>query len=242
MKSLRELAQDYSKSILDKETYRKARSELLEKISSGEVEVQEHEYPEIAKTFTPPSQYPSTGNTITQVITYDEESTDTGTTIRITPKSDPSSEDIKYHKKPITIICALTIAVCMIGLIAFTSLTKDKQSEAEKITQTTSSQTLIHEFLRQKNWNKENLANFSASWQNLSAQEQAAIMSTPDMKRLTNSIHKQLLDAQALLNLGDVENSIANQQMLVNFAYTLGIRDKRLTILKPEPKVPESTD
>jgi len=55
------------------------------------------------------------------------------------------------------------------------------------------------------------------------------------MKRLINTIYQQLLDERALLSLGDVENAVVNQHMLVNFAEKLGIEDKRLNVFEPEP-------
>ncbi|MCH8262641.1 MAG: SUMF1/EgtB/PvdO family nonheme iron enzyme [Proteobacteria bacterium] len=103
------------------------------------------------------------------------------------------------------------------------------------IVQSSAGQGLIIDFIQQKNWTQENLDVFVTSWQQMSAQEQTAAFSSLEMKRLINTIYQQLLDERALLSLGDVENAVANQHMLVNFAEQLGIEDKRLNVFEPEP-------
>jgi formylglycine-generating enzyme required for sulfatase activity len=247
MKSLRELAREYAKNVIDRESYRNSRRELIQGISAGKIEVEVHEYLAPLEIFS--EELDETNeNLITQITRPKQNKTLTPTSERpekpqtnVEPKPVPSPAEPStgiFKRRNILIIVGAIIVLCILILtILLFSITEDKPSTTIDlpIVQSSAGQALIIDFIRQKNWTQENMDVFVASWQQMSAQEQTAAFSSPEMKRLINTIYQQLLDERALLSLGDVENAVANQHMLVNFAEQLGIEDKRLKVLEPNP-------
>ena len=244
IKNLRELAKEYAQNIIDQESYRKSRSKLIQGICSGKIHVEKHEYLAPIDSFN--EELGDTAeNAITQ-ITYPAEKPQTASEwpqtepeSRQTLPPETSSSGIFSHKI-IIIAMAVIIALCIITLtILLISTTEDSPSSNTNhlVLQSSPGQRLIVDFIQKKNWSHESLESFSTSWSQLSDQVQSATSTSPEMKRLISTIYQKLMDERALLSLGDVENAVANQQMLVNFAEQLGIDDKRLTVVKPEPAV-----
>ena len=251
MKSLRELAKEHARNVIDQDTYRKSRSELIQGICAGKIDVEKHEY------LTPlESCYEelddTADNLVTQITNPAKKSQAASAQVaserppaepvsrsRPTPPPETSSSGI-FSRKNIIIVTAAIIALSITALTILLFLTTEDSPSSNTnhlVLQSSPGQSLIVDFIREKNWSHESLESFSTSWSQLSVQEHSATSTGPEMKRLTNTIYQQLLDERALLGLGDVENAVANQQMLVNFAEQLGIDDKRLTVVKPEPEV-----
>ena len=240
MKDLRELAKDYVQNTIDLESYRKSRSELIKGICAGEVVVKENEY--LAPLNSLEEELDDiTENMGTQIVNQGEDSKVAPANSKATGQKRSSSLSTgKIEQKAIIIGSLVIVVLCIIIL---TSLllpsTKEELPKTlptnEAVKKSSAGQSLIVEFMQQKNWTRENLNSFAASWQQLSAQEHEATHASPEMKRLTNAIYRQLLDERALISLGDVENAAANQRLLVDFTERLGIEDKRFTVVEPEP-------
>ena len=257
MKNLRELAREYAQNVLDQESYHKSRRELIQGICAGEVEVETHEY------LTPLENLPeeiddTRENIITQLSqpsTDDADSTvpDIAGSApaarpkpKATPKLSPTSRS-RWIIRQKNIVIGM-VAIILLAIITLTILllpaTDDSSVQVTEVqvAEYNSGQILITDFIQQKNWSQNNITSFVTSWQLLSEQEHSAAAESPEMKRLVNSIYQQLLDERALLSLGDVENAVANQRSLVNFANQLGINDARFTVLEPEPQADTEAD
>ena len=258
MKNLRELAKEYAQNVIDQESYRKSRSELIQGICTGKIDVEEHEY--LAPHESYYDEFDDTNENLITQIKYPEKKSQAASErpqieperpqieperpqvepeSRSTPPPETSSSGI-FNQKNIIITTAAIIALSIIALtILLFTTTEDSPSlnTNHLVPQSSPGQSLIVDFIQEKNWSHESLESFSTSWSQLSDQEHSATSTSPEMKRLTNTIYQHLLDERALLSLGDVENAVANQQLLVNFAEQLGIDDKRLTVVKPEPAV-----
>ena len=247
MKNLRELAREYAQNNIDRESYRNSRRELIQGICAGEIEVEAHEYLAPLETFSEDLD-DTTENMITEIVQQAKKTKPAATPkkpetpqAKVEPKPAPSPAEPSignFKQKNILIGAGAIIVLCILLLVILLFPTaEDKPSTKIDLPVVLSSagQGLIIDFIQQKNWSQENLDVFVTSWQQMSDQEQTTAFSSLEMKRLINTIYQQLLDERALLSLGDVENAVANQHMLVNFANQLGIEDKRLKVFEPDP-------
>jgi formylglycine-generating enzyme required for sulfatase activity len=252
MKSLHELAREFAGNVIDRDSYRKSRSELIQGICAGKIEVETREY--LAPCEPLPEDTDDTRNNIITQIS--REAKDTATVPDYTSaqrpkpvqrqntvKSYPSSGNNK--QKNIFIVTAIIVFLCGITLLILLlpgSNDVPPSDTNNQVAQPSTGQYLIIDFIQKKNWTEDNLDLFVTSWQQLSDEERTAVQTSPEMKRLINTIYQQLLDERALLSLGDVENAVANQRILINFADQLGIDDGRLTVLEPELQVDTEAD
>lgn len=240
MKDLRKLAKDYAQNTIDLESYRKSRNELIKGICAGEVVVKENEYL-VPLDSLEEKLDDITENRISQIINQGEDSKAAPANSKVTGQKHSSSLSTgKIGQKTIIIGSLVIVVLCFIILTTLLlPSTKEEPPKTllinEAVKESSAGQSLIVEFMQQKNWTQGNLNSFVASWRQLSAQEHEATHASPEMKRLTNAIYRQLLDERALISLGDVENAVANQKLLVDFTERLGIEDKRFTVIEPEP-------
>jgi formylglycine-generating enzyme required for sulfatase activity len=250
MKNLRELAKEYAHNVIDKDSYRKSRNELIKGICAGEIDVEEHEY------LAPLENYPeelddTTENMVTQIIDPAKKSQETSNKPQAKPKSrpvesrpppkptpPPALSSGIFDQKKILIGTGIIISLCIITLIVLlfpgTDDSVSKDTSSPQVALSSAGQSLIIDFIQQRNWSQENLESFTASWQQLSDQELTIASTSPEMKRLINMIYQQLLNERSLLSLGDVENAVTNQRLLVNFAEQLRIDDERFTVIEPD--------
>ncbi len=248
MKNLRELAREYARNNIDRESYRKSRRELIQGICAGEIEVEAHEYLAPLETFSEELD-DTTENMITEIVQQTKKAKPAAAIskkpdtpqAKVEPKpapspAEPSTGNFKHKNILIGAVTIIVLCILILAILLFPTAEDKPSTNSERpIIQSTAGQGLILDFIQQKNWTQENLDVFVTSWQQMSAQDQATAFSSLEMKRLINTIYQQLLDERALLSLGDVENAVANQHMLVNFAEQLGIEDKRLNVFEPEP-------
>lgn len=244
IKNLRQLAQEYARNNIDLESYRNSRRKLIQGICANEIEVKAHEYLAPLETFSEDLDN-TTENMITEIVrqTKNTESAAIPETpqakVELKPPPSPVEPLTGNFKQRNMLIGAGTIIVLCVFILAIllfpTAEDKPSTNSDRPIVQSPAGKGLIIDFIQQKNWTQNNLDVFVTSWQQMSAQEQTAAFSSLEMKRLINTIYQQLLDERALLSLGDVENAVANQHMLVNFAEQLGIEDTRLNVFEPEP-------
>jgi len=244
MKDLHSLAKEYAQNVIDRDSYRKSRTELIQGISAGEIEVKTREY--LTPFESLPEDMDDTRENIITQFTKPEKKAEAEpekpvtqnpkpTQKQNTVKSYPSSG--KNRQKNILIVTGIVITLCIITLLILLLPGSNNAPTSDinvQVAQPSTGQNSIIDFIQKKNWTKDNLDLFVTSWQQLTDEEQTAVHTSPEMKRLINTIYQQLLDERALLSLGDVENAVANQRILVNFAEQLGIDDGRLTVLEPE--------
>ena len=250
MKNLHELAREFAENVIDRDSYRKSRSELIQGICAGKIEVKAREY--LAPCETSPDDTESTRENIITQISREEHSTATVPDYQAaqkpnpvqrpkpvqrqnTAKSYPPSGNNKQKK--IFIATAIIVLLCGITLLILLIPGSNDVPPSDinnQAAQPSTGQYLIIDFIQKKNWTQDNLDLFVTSWQQMSDEERTAVQASPEMKRLINTIYQQLLDERALLSLGDIENAVANQRLLVNFADQLEIDDARLTVLEPE--------
>ena len=232
MKDLHELAKEYAQNVIDKEAYRKSRSELIQGICAGEIPVKTREYLPPIESLSEDVDAAMENTLITQFVKLKQ-----NIKVIYKPTKRPESKLASVSNTYILIGVGIIVLLLVILLASLLISTTDDSSTTETNypAQSPSGQELIIEFIQQKNWSQENMAAFVRSWDMLSNQEHIATAPTPEMTRLINAIYQQLLDERALLSLDDVENAVANQERLINFANQLGIKDERLTVLKPQP-------
>jgi len=244
MKNLHELAREFAENVIDRDNYRKSRTELIQGICAGKIEVKTREY--LAPYETAPGYTDNTRENIITQIAREEKDTATvpDYTTAQKPKSVQRQNTVKSYppsgnnkQKKFFIATAIIVLLCGITLLIILLPASNDVPPTDinnQVAQPSTGQILIIDFIQKKNWTQDNLDLFVTSWQQLSDEERTTVQASPEMKRLINAIYQQLLDERALLSLGDIENAVANQRILINFADQLGIDDGRLTVLEPE--------
>jgi len=244
MKDLHSLAKEYAQNVIDRDSYRKSRSELIQGICAGKIQVKTREY--LAPFETVPDETDETRENIKTQISRAEKDTATVPGYPAAQKPEPVQRQntIKTYpssgnnkQKSIFVGAAIMVFLCAIALLILLLPDSNDVPPSDinnQVAQPSTGQYLIIDFIQKKNWTEDNLNLFVTSWQQLSDEERTAVHASPEMKRLINAIYQQLLDERALLSLGDVENAVANQRVLINFADQLAIDDARLTVLEPE--------
>jgi len=244
MKDLHSLAKEYAQNVIDRDSYRKSRTELIQGICAGKIEVKTREY--LAPFEVLPNDTDETRDNIITQISRAGKDTATVPDYQAAQKPEPGQRQntIKTYpssgnnkQKNIFITASIIVLLCVITLLVLLLPGSNDVPPSDinnQVAQPSTGQYLIIDFIQQKNWTEDSLSLFVTSWQQLSDDERTTVHASPEMKRLINAIYQQLLDERALLSLGDVENAVANQRLLVNFADQLAIDDGRLTVLEPE--------
>ncbi|MBL1140574.1 MAG: hypothetical protein HND53_00915 [Proteobacteria bacterium] len=244
--TLRGLAKDFAKGVIDKESYRKSRTVLIKDIIEGSISVKAIDYEGPLR--------PS--NDIEEAITEGIERDRTQIT---SPKNSaahkpdnvphPLNQNVSVtnnKKSPfIFVIVSVVIVVSLIAAVILfypkppeptivkdNSITVDNSSTVAAKTSASESaaaESLIGAFLNEKNWGEENLGKFVESWSALTPEERNSAADTKRMQRMKASIYKQFLEGKALSSI-DSEKAKMKQQMLIEFANAIGIDDSRLIV------------
>ena len=247
--TLRELAKGYARGVLDKDKYRKSRTELINGIIEGTVSLETIDY-------APPLMPSEDDDVITE--TAQREKRDTNKT-EIMPEGSRRQKSAKQQQAQVTanakpaskkapLIFASASAAVIIILIVLvvlfypkppgsetdkntisTDITASEETKPETSTMHMAGEKLLADFLNQKNWSNEHLDQFVVSWSSLNDAERETASQTKRMQRMNDSIYKQFLEEKALASI-DSDKALAKQQKLIEFAEALGLNDTRLTI------------
>ena len=234
--TLRELARDYSRGVIDKEKYRKSRSELIKGIIAGQIAVKPIDYLPLLK---PPVEEVTTKTIERDRTQIREEPSQSAAKPKKKPPVKAATIPEKKSAWPFIIISTSVVLILIIAVVLF--YPKPPTATTETIVQTGNANTikgnnvgkagedLIAKFLTEKDWSEESLDSFIASWTSLSDLEKNSAAQTKRMQRMSSSIYKQFLEEKALASI-DSEKAIMKQQKLIEFANAIGIRDSRLVI------------
>ena len=245
--TLKKLARAHADNELDKASYRKSRSELIQGILGGSIPLAEIDYPPLVKPPEPESlddtqrredikkPAPSTPASDAQPQTKKPASAPSGT------ETSSSSSTGLYIGLAVALLALIAIAAIMfIGEdksatpSSATTSAGSVANVAEKTGMTaessSQSQLMIRDFLKTNNWSTSSLNNFAQSWSELPEGDVLSSSASLEMGQLTNAIYKQLLEEQALSGLVDDDSSVQKQEQLVEFAVELGIEDPRISL------------
>ena len=235
--TLHGLAKDYARGVIDKDIYRKSRTELIKGIVAGKIAVK-------AKDFAPPLL--PTVDEDEEVIT---ETAQKRERMEVSPQPTPQRTAETQNKTPqktnrlllvYISVCVVIVLLLIIAVFLFypkppgsvsieTSKDLDKSEITTKTTSSMPGESLLAEFLTQRNWNGDSLDKFIDSWNALSQEDRESVKQTKRMQRMNDSIYKQFLEAKALASI-DSEKAIMKQQKLIDFAAAIGIYDSRLIL------------
>ncbi len=238
--TLRELAKDYALGEIDKDNYRKSRAELIKTIIEGKVKVKAIDFP-------PPLMPTEEEAAITETAKRDKTEIISPPS-RQNPSSNGSSSkqqsSAKTNKKSplmfITISAVIVISLIIVVILFYpkppgsTSSETIHASNKTHVTSATAStsmagESLIADFLTQKNWTEDSLDTFMNSWAALTQEERDSAKPTKRMQRMHDSIYKQFLEEKALSSI-DSEKAAIKQEKLIEFANAIGIDDSRLEL------------
>jgi len=227
--TLRQLSNAYAKGALDQDAYRSARTNLIERILSGEVVLHINVYPDLV---APPES-------------ESLEVTERKSEKKKAPTSAPESTPGKPISKIlvwISITCAVIIIILTVTFL-YKSSNKTAQIQQDNITEFSTasesgssigsaSRQLIETFLNENSWSDDHVKQFLRQWESLSAEEKASANASVEIGQLANAIYRQLQEERALSSLGDAEDSLDKQTLLVMLADSVSIVDARISLPK----------
>lgn len=239
--TLRELAKDYARGETDKESYRKSRTELIKAIIEGTVAVKVIDYP--------PPLIPSEDEAaITEAPKRDKTEIVSPSSKKRPARREPPAHphSLSQTKKESPLIFILVSAAIVVSLIIAVILFYPKPpgattSVAARISNKTQApalsantidmagESLIADFLSQRNWTNDSLDTFLDSWSSLTQDARDSAKSGKRMQRMHDSLYKQFLEEKALSSI-DSEKAALKQQKLIEFAAAIGIDDSRLVL------------
>jgi len=243
MQTLRDLAKSYAKGAISKDKYRQSRTELIRGIIEGNIAVKAIDYEAPLKA---PSDMEEA---ITQGIKRDKTEITSpqrqADKRKRVPPVEQKSETKKTQEKS-SLVFILVSAVIVLSLIVTVFLFYPKPPESKTIKTTASTskneslatatmnkngsgESLIANFLSEKNWGDDSLKIFLESWAGLNQEQRDSAKQSKRMKRMNDSIYKQFLEEKAFASI-DSEVALVNQQKLIDFANTLELNDERLTL------------
>ncbi|NKB39216.1 MAG: hypothetical protein GKR93_18960 [Gammaproteobacteria bacterium] len=240
--SLRELAKEHAQGNLDREAYKKSRSDLIQGILSSTIPLKEIDYPPLVQ----PPESESLDDTQRKEDYKKPPAASAEAEATTSPKpavarSTTDDHNVKASNKLLIAVLALAIiAILVVAALLLSGKSEDSaitvpagSTETGQISNAsviTKSDELIKEFLAGKNWSASSLDTFREKWSNLSDEEMPSSQGNLAIGQLTNAIYKQLLEEQALSGLVDDDSSLNKQQQLIEFADALGINDNRLIL------------
>ncbi len=252
-KTLRGLAKDYAKGAIGKDVYRKSRAELIKAIVEGNVAVTPIDYEAPLKPDN------DIEDAITEGIQRDKTEITAPQQKPSRPVAKNDSPVIKQNVKTkvnnkkspfifILVSCIIVISLILLVVlfypkppvsnsenvsetsdIASNSTTTATDDDADDSEEAAAGETLMANFLREKNWSEESINKFTDAWATLTAEEKMSASQTKRMQRMKDSIYKQFLEGKALASI-DSEKAKMKQQKLIDFAAAIGIDDSRLIL------------
>lgn len=250
--TLRELAKDYAKGVIDKENYRKSRTELIKDIITGKTAVKAIDYEGPLRPSDEVEEAITEGivRDRTEIASPKPTSASASASKSNTPPA-PVRQSVATtinKKSPfifiiVSIIIVLSLILSIVlfypkppesSIIETTDSSNSANDTTEAIVETTTNdsaaaEALVGTFLSEKNWNDENLDKFIESWSALTQEERDAAEDTKRMQRMKTSIYKEFLAAKALASI-DSGKARMKQQKLIEFANAIGIGDSRLVL------------
>lgn len=240
--TLRELAKDYAKGVIDKSEYRKSRTDLIQGIVAGEIEVKPINFAEPLRpsdnTDEDITQGRDRSGEITQIAssnqaTAEPKAEEMSSTTQAESRKVPNKSKSNHVFVIISIVFVLALIIAVVLFYPKPPETNNTISSGNMTTETASISTvgevLIGKFLNEKDWSDKNLNEFVASWTALSQEDKDAVTDTNRMQRLKATIYDQFLKGKALASI-DAEKAIEKQQKLIDFANAIGVVDSRLLI------------
>jgi hypothetical protein len=242
-KTLRKLARAHADGSIDKETYRKARAELIQGILSDEIPLKEINYPPLVQPPEPESlddtqqRKNEVKKTAKQAAAPEASAAakpdNAEPAVEAGPAASSSTNKLLYIGLAVAVLAIIVVALVALSggdsskSASTTAVTGSASSEKTKLTASVSAaQNLIREFLQKNNWSASSLDNFQQQWAELDTTE---AMDSLELGQLTNAIYKQLLEERALSGLVEDDSSLNKQRLLLDFASALGITDARLS-------------
>ncbi len=211
--TLRDLSRAYAAGALDSETYRRQRHELLTRVVAGQMPVRPYQAPE-------PEQR--------TVFPYDEDEGDT--TQEILPPQ-RSTKPAPTQRKRTLPWFAIGGVLALGAAVAFHRLQLGEAVAPASPVASISAPTVqdpLTAFLTANQWNGPQLEALGRRWDQLDDAQRAQLRDAPSMRRLTDKAIEQIQAENALIALGDAEESLTTQQQLLDLMDRLGAEDSRL--------------
>ncbi len=225
IKNLRLLAKQYFIGQIDRDTYLDARHHLIDDIVAGDVLLPDDEDP----------------TSITESAITETATTQTARTTRTEPhRTEPAPPPIKDNTPLIIGGVVVVSLVLVVSAASFFLAGEDEVPTRTNPTQTTAlispvneeapAPTLLETFIASSDWSASALQTTIEEWNTLSDEERSGLSDTLAFRQLEDSIYTQILETRALMDIGDVEESVSHREQLLGFARGLGSSDQRFSL------------
>jgi formylglycine-generating enzyme required for sulfatase activity len=254
--SLRDLVQQYTRGELDKEDYRKTRTDLINDVLARTHTLRTNTFPPLIK--------PTDEGTldITERSQKKEQAKSSATPADMAaPAPEKTAAKGRYRRylNPMPIVAGLILVILAIIVVVILLPERSPEQQVSVPEQPAPpatrqppvdvipgpAQTLIREFLQNNTWDNDSLDGFLRAWHALPETDRQSLRGTMVLNRLTNAIYGRLQEERAIAGLdtsaGATAADVSRQEGLVFFARQVGIDDERISVQPPAMPAMEQT-
>ena len=232
--TLRALSRSYAAGDLDRESYKQQRTDLLNRVVSGDL---------IAERFIMPEPEAPT------LFPYDDDDGDTTQEIIPNNAGDASEANANQGRSGGTRKVVMAVAVFALAAVALyvwfeqqtrtpePMLAEEPAGPASPATEPAAPEKvpdLFASFLASSQWDVDSLDGLAADFSVLSADLQRELRTGDSAVALTDAFVQQISAESALIGLGDAAGALSKQERLLDTMDTLGISTPRLTRAREE--------
>ena len=227
--TLRDLAKAYANGAMDQNSYRKSRSDFIQKVIDGDIKLPVIDYP--------PPVLPAADNP--------DEVTERKASRKASQKPPQKTSPEPVTARPAdpdpprkrSLFLFVSVAAIVLLIAVFVLIMKGGKDSPELQTANNTSlqagseaQKLIQSFLQKRSWTASSMNAFLTEWEAFADDEKAAVKNSVVFGQLTNAIYKKLMEEKALSGIGNQKKSLEKQTQLVHFAGAIGIDDPRISM------------
>lgn len=203
---LRQLAKDYAAGAIDRSEYLEQRKQFIEDVIAGRRELHEAE---------PVRAAPARRRGVT-----------------------PGGSGPAASGRPAVLIGALVGVLLIIGggAYLFWSGHKPKSPQPNMVRQEKPDPAqFVKDFLARNDWSHASVEQLVKHWDLLGADARSQVVHSPSYRFLGDAIYEQIVEEQALADLGDHRRAVAAQNYLAGVAHHFGMTGQRFNLAPAQP-------
>lgn len=211
--TLRELSRAYAAGTIDRESYRRARREMLRKVVAGEQPLLQFRSPEPEA----PTLFP-----------YDENDGDTTQEIMPSAALAASRSDPPTGRGQLVGVFIAIAVLVGVGVAAFKYFSASDAPATAQVEPAPAAANVLDDFLAARSWTASSTSALIARWDALPERTRDDLARSDTGNRLSAAVLQQLRAADALRELGEAEDALETEGQLLDLTEHLGIRNARL--------------
>ncbi len=217
--TLRALSRAYATGNIDRESYLRTRREMLRRVVAGDLPLVAFHAPEPEM----PTVFP-----------YDENEGDTTQEIIPSVAVGVRAQTSAGKRSP---LLAIVIAVGVIAVAAYATFQALGRGAAPPSVDAapaaaTTTTNLLDEFLAARTWTAASMNTLANAWDALPEATRHQLMQSESANRLTAAVLQQIRAAEALLELGEADDALETESLLLGLVEHLGFSNTRLELAR----------